>query len=395
MAASQTRQPAPLRRNGNVSRPASGAQNPRLHQGRIARPRGPTMLSPAVKSRGLRSTVARRLARAWQATAPTHGTWQAPMVASPASDRLTRRLLLRSGDTPFRLRLLFGSIPRTLRCAKPPRQANTPGQRITSPGYGNARKLAGLRCGLVMRWPPDVCLASGRAGQLVLPPSLLSLPVQKPEDRGPAPHKGNRCWTCTPRRESGQLLLRLRCSCLRVWASAELTALTAAPSVSPTSGRPCSALGLTACPAAHKPRPGAAHYRPEVGTARPPRPNTNRARQLQLRFVRGCHEGCFRLQPQELLSAVPPRCRIPLAREPSAHGSPPPHRKSGCRRRNSARPSAARCTEDNSVLCPETSPRLSRSLLAAGCPDPAPPPTTQCARQSLRHPSRQPLSPLV
>ena len=29
-----------------------------------------------------------------------------------------------------------------------------PGQRITSPSYGNARKLADLRCGLVMRWPP-------------------------------------------------------------------------------------------------------------------------------------------------------------------------------------------------------------------------------------------------
>ena len=25
---------------------------------------------------------------------------------------------------------------------------------------------------------------------------------------------------------------------------------------------------------------------------------------------------CFRLQPQELLSVVPPRCRIPLTREP-------------------------------------------------------------------------------
>ena len=121
----------------------------------------------------------------------------------------------------------------------------------------------------------------------------------------------------------------------------------------------------------------------------------NRARQLQLRFVRGCHEGCSRFQTQELLSAVPPRCRFPLTREPSAHGSPPPHRKSGCRRRHTARPSAARCTEDNSVLCPETSPRLSRSLLAAGCPDPAPPPATQCARQSLRHPSRQPRTPLV
>jgi hypothetical protein len=54
------------------------------------------------------------------------------------------------------------------------------------------------------------------------------------------------------RRESGQLLLRLRCSCLRVWTSAELPALTAAPKVSLTSGRPCSALGLTARPAAHR-----------------------------------------------------------------------------------------------------------------------------------------------
>ncbi|GEM_PF-838773 len=35
------------------------------------------------------------------------------------------------------------------------------------------------------------------------------------------------------------------------------------------------------------------------------------------------------------------------------------------------------------------------SLLAAGCPDPAPPPAAQCSRQSLRHPSRQPLTPLV
>ncbi|GEM_PF-5566444 len=124
------------------------------------------------------------------------------------------------------------------------------------------------------------------------------------------------CRTCTPRQESGQLLLRLRCSCLCVCASAELAALTTAPNVSPTSGRPCSALGLQACPATPKPRPGAAHYRPEVGIARPPRPITIRARQLGLRFVRGCHEGCSRLQSQELLSIVPPRCRIPLAREP-------------------------------------------------------------------------------
>ena len=177
----------------------------------------------------------------------------------------------------------------------------------------------------------------------------------------------------------------------------------AAPNVSLTSGPPCSALGLTACPVSLKPRPGAPHSTPEVRklpvtmllVPAPFPPKDDRARQLQLRSVRGCHEGCSRFQTQELLSAVPPRCRIPLTREPSAHGSPPPHRMSGCRRRNPARPSAARCTEDNSVLCPETSPRLSRSLLAAGCPDPAPPPATQCSRQSLRHPSRQPLTSLV
>ena len=59
-----------------------------------------------------------------------------------------------------------------------------------------------------------------------------------------------------------------------------------APNVSLTSGRPCSALGLQACPAALKPRPGAAHYRPEVRTARPPRPNTTAARLRALSSAR-------------------------------------------------------------------------------------------------------------
>ena len=173
------------------------------------------------------------------------------------------------------------------------------------------------------------------------------------------------------------------------------------PHVSLTSGATCSALGLKACPVAlqatawrcalharSEKAPG--HFAPTTRSV-----PYDRARQIGFRSVRGCHEGCSRFQTQELLSAVPPRCRFPLPREPSANGSPPPHRKSGCRRRNPARPSAARCTEDNSVLCPETSPRLSRSLLAAGCPDPAPPPATQCSRQSLRHPSRQPLTSLA
>jgi hypothetical protein len=62
-----------------------------------------------------------------------------------------------------------------------------PGQRITSPSFGNALKFAGLRCGLVMRWPPkSVWHLAGQANSSLLP-SLLSLPVQKPETRGPAP----------------------------------------------------------------------------------------------------------------------------------------------------------------------------------------------------------------
>ena len=41
------------------------------------------------------------------------------------------------------------------------------------------------------------------------------------------------------------------------------------PDIGLTSGRPCSALGLTACPATPKPRPAATHSRPEVRASRP------------------------------------------------------------------------------------------------------------------------------
>ena len=68
---------------------------------------------------------------------------------------------------------------------------DSPGQRITSPSYGNARKLAGLRCGLVMRWPPMfVWHLAGQANSSLLP-SLLSLPVQKPETATPRPTTGS------------------------------------------------------------------------------------------------------------------------------------------------------------------------------------------------------------
>src|ERR1035441_1932937 len=127
-----------------------------------------------------------------------------------------------------------------LHCMKTAETGDSPGQRITGPSSGNARKLAGLRCGPVMRWPPMfVWPLVGQANSSLLP-SLLSLPVQKPEQRDPAPQD---TMAFPRRRESGQLLLRLRCSFLRVWASAELAALTAAANVSLTSGRPCSAPG--------------------------------------------------------------------------------------------------------------------------------------------------------
>ncbi len=55
---------------------------------------------------------------------------------------------------------------------------------------------------------------------------------------------------------------------------------------------------------------------------------------------------------------------------PSAHGSPPPHRKTSCRRRNSVGPSAARSTKDNSVLWPDT---LSAPVTLTALTGPFPP----------------------
>jgi len=143
------------------------------------------------------------------------------------------------------------------------------------------------------------------------------------------------------------------------------------PHLSRTSGVRAPRWALPLAPSPSEPRPAAPHSRPEVRTPRPPRPNTiARASGGQsgsdLRSVRGCHEGCSRFQPQELLSIVPPRCRIPLAREPSAHGSPPPHRKPACRGRHTGRPSAARSTKDNSVLWPESLSRLARITALTG-----------------------------
>ncbi len=144
-------------------------------------------------------------------------------------------------------------------------------------------------------------------------------------------------------------------------------------------------LGRPTRPSSLPPRP----VEPDARTARPPRPPRTATPPVYDPLRSGCvMKECFRLQPQELLSVVPPRCRIPLAREPSAHGSPPPHRKASCRRRNPGGPSAARCTKDNSVLWPGACRACHAHCFAAGCPDPGPPPAPQCARQSLLHPSR-------
>ena len=52
----------------------------------------------------------------------------------------------------------------------------TPGQRITSPSFGNALKFAGLRCGLVMRWPPmSASPLAGSAERLALRLTLSPL----------------------------------------------------------------------------------------------------------------------------------------------------------------------------------------------------------------------------
>ena len=91
-----------------------------------------------------------------------------------------------------------------LHCVKTAETGEFPSRRITGPSSGNARKLAGLRCGPVMRWPPMlVWPLVGQANSSLLP-SLLSLPVQKPEQRDPAPRD---TMAFPRRRESGQVLL--------------------------------------------------------------------------------------------------------------------------------------------------------------------------------------------
>jgi hypothetical protein len=234
------------------------------------------------------------------------------------------------------------------RAAKPPYRSTAlhfvktaetgeyPGQRITSPSYGNARKLAGLRCGLVMRRPPTfVWHLAGQANSSLLP-SLLSLPVQKPEDRDPAPHDrkpkaarlralsalsladwqpGNeapvqraepqsRFATLDRRKpDAGHVLHRADADmypgCVRAVSFCfgyDARSCASGPTQNcPHSLRPqphshlwpsVLRAGPDGWPSTLQPRPGAAHSRPEVRTARPPRPDTTAARLRALSSAR-------------------------------------------------------------------------------------------------------------
>jgi len=166
--------------------------------------------------------------------------------------RLTRRLSLRSRslhsanagrDQTPRTQSRPATAPfHSLPLQETAETGDLPGQRITSPGYGNARKLAGLRCGPVMRWPPmSACpprktlprpsTHPRRPRQAIARTARQRDPRAPRQDAGHVLHRANACHL--PRlRESGQLLLRLRCSFLRVWAYAELPALTPPPSQS-------------------------------------------------------------------------------------------------------------------------------------------------------------------
>ena len=121
----------------------------------------------------------------------------------------------------------------------------------------------------------------------------------------------------------------------------------------------------------------------------------HRARKIGFAPFGADHEGCFRLPDTRavICNAAP----LPYTADAGAPRQTGP-------RRLIARPPAAGATQSAlrrpgalkiTASCVQRPLRAwHESLLAAGCPDPAPPPAPQCSRQSLRHPSRQPLSPL-
>ena len=187
-------------RNTNVSRPASGAQNPRLHPERIARPRGP----------GHEATPEDRPPRAVGCARPSLvsslGRGKPPRQLTALGGlpgRLTRRLFTSFHSATLRSATRSGAPPPRRRSsqerrhcpqapsAMPPYDSaalhfvktgetgENPGQRITSPSFGNALKFAGLHCGLVMRWPPSQ--------PHLWPPGLRAWPTACPVTLKPRP----------------------------------------------------------------------------------------------------------------------------------------------------------------------------------------------------------------
>ena len=129
-------------------------------------------------------------------------------------------------------------------------------------------------------------------------------------------------------------------------------------------------------------------FRPEVrATLRLPA----RAQNNFAAFV-AVMKDAFGSRHKKLLYLVPPQCRIPLGAGTLGTGDPAASSQmSSCRRRNPVGPSAARCTKHNSVLCPEPVAAGTNHCTWPTAKSPGPPSATQCSRQPLLHPSRQPL----
>ena len=182
-----------------------------------------------------------RCARPSLASSPERGKPPRQLTAlGGLPNRLTRRLLLRSGSRsiPPTSALRLDSAPPPLRktAETGTRQVAPPPPASASPVLAPETLASSLASAAAWSCAgPQVRLASGRCRPTR--PFLLPPQPDRPEARTARPRAPRR-WTCTPRRESGQLLLRLRFSCVRGWASAELAALTAAPTlVSPLALR--------------------------------------------------------------------------------------------------------------------------------------------------------------
>jgi len=152
--------------------------------------------------------------------------------------------------------------------------------------------------------------------------------------------------------------------------------------VSLTSGAPCSALGLQACPLALQATAWrcALHARSEkapghFAPSSAPFPPAQQPRApVSIRFVRSCHEGCARLQPQEQLYVAPQKPhRHPLPQDPRCW----------------------RNAKYNCALWPGTCRACHAHCLRPAALTLRPRRSAQCSRQSLPHPSRQPLTPLL